>query len=397
MSITTKCQTIINNSCKSLVKYIKVANVSYLIVKKEDTISNLLINHYDNRPTKEYIEELLKIGCIYHQDPMEVTKNKTIPKRVQIDKIIREGSLLKYFFYPRVDSIDHIDFKNFNKYIIYQNQNFMVVDKPHGINIGPIVDHLHNNFTSFVKDWLKRENNNINNNNNNNNLGSKNFNLYNPHLLDSPTRGLCVIAKDPNFLSKFNKLLFDKKVSKKYKAFIPITENNENIEIKPGIYKHFMKTTSYSPKILFDEQDEDNSFKECLLNVLKVERKEIYVPLGIKDVSIDLLQNDLDFNDIGKGNLRKQTKKLLFNVIDIQLITGRTHQIRAQLSKLGFPLLSDIMYGGKSLNHLLTDDINIKNQDSLHYPKMIGLISFNLSFQCPITKENFNFNISNSK
>ncbi|KAK5578064.1 hypothetical protein RB653_003016 [Dictyostelium firmibasis] len=387
MSIITKNQTIINNSCKSLVKYIKVSNVSYLIVEKEDTISNTLIKHYDNRPTKEYIDQLLKIGCIYHQDPIEITKIKTVPRRVQIDKVIGKGSLLKYFFYPRVDTTDHIDFNNFNKYIIYENQYFLVVDKPHGINLGSIVDHLHNNFTSFLKDWLKKRRLNDN--------SDHKFNLNNPHLLDSPTRGLCVIAKDPIFLSKFNKLLSDGKVSKIYKAFVPIKENDDSsIEIKPGIYKHFMKSTSYSPKILFDEQDETNSLKECLLKVLKVERKEIYVPLGVKDVSIDLLQN-LNFNDVGKGNLRKQTKRLLFNVVDIQLITGRTHQIRTQLSRLGFPLLSDIMYGGKSLNYLLTEDTDLKNYDSLHWPKMIGLIAFNLSFQCPITKEKYDFNIVN--
>ncbi|KAM9964339.1 hypothetical protein ACTFIW_004097 [Dictyostelium discoideum] len=387
MSIITKSQTIINSSCKSLVKYFKVANVSYLIVDREDTISNILINHYNNTPTKEYINQLLETGCIYHQESIEVTKTKTIPKRVQIDKVINKGSLLKYFFYPRVDSTNHIDFKNFNKYIIFENQYFLVIDKPHGINVGPIVDHLHNNFTSFVKDWLKKRNNNYNDNDN--------LILYNPHNLDSPTRGLLVIAKDFNFLSKFNKLLSDKKVSKKYKAFIPIKENEENIEIKPGIYKHFMEITNHSPKKLFDEQNQDNSLRECLLKVLKVERKEIYVPLGLKDVSIDLLQDDLQFDDIGKGDFRKKTKKLLFHVVEIQLITGRTHQIRAQLSKLGFPLLSDIMYGGTSLNHLITDDNDIKNFESKYYPKMIGLISFNLSFQCPITNENFNFNISN--
>ena len=30
----------------------------------------------------------------------------------------------------------------------------------------------------------------------------------------------------------------------------------------------------------------------------------------------------------------------------IELITGRTHQIRAQLSALGFPILGDLNYGG---------------------------------------------------
>ncbi|MGI9537164.1 MAG: RluA family pseudouridine synthase, partial [Desulfocapsaceae bacterium] len=36
------------------------------------------------------------------------------------------------------------------------------------------------------------------------------------------------------------------------------------------------------------------------------------------------------------------------SLVELELITGRTHQIRAHLSEAGHPLLGDIRYGGKS-------------------------------------------------
>jgi 23S rRNA pseudouridine955/2504/2580 synthase len=38
------------------------------------------------------------------------------------------------------------------------------------------------------------------------------------------------------------------------------------------------------------------------------------------------------------------------SLLECRLITGRTHQIRAQFADIGHPLLGDIKYGGKQLN-----------------------------------------------
>src|SRR5690606_20060182 len=45
-----------------------------------------------------------------------------------------------------------------------------------------------------------------------------------------------------------------------------------------------------------------------------------------------------------------------YSLIEVELISGRTHQIRAHLQSIGHPLLGDIKYGGKpfgSINHQL--------------------------------------------
>lgn len=42
-----------------------------------------------------------------------------------------------------------------------------------------------------------------------------------------------------------------------------------------------------------------------------------------------------------------------FSLLEAQLVTGRTHQLRVQLSHLGFPIVGDDKYGDFTLNKAL--------------------------------------------
>ena len=57
-------------------------------------------------------------------------------------------------------------------------------------------------------------------------------------------------------------------------------------------------------------------------------------------------------------------------LLDIHLITGRTHQIRAHLASLNHPIIGDYKYGDKNINDRYKKAINIKYQ-LLHSAKMI--------------------------
>ena len=59
----------------------------------------------------------------------------------------------------------------------------------------------------------------------------------------------------------------------------------------------------------------------------------------------------------------------------VRLLTGRTHQIRAQFQALGSPVFGDVDYGGEKLKVELG----------------VGLCSRKLSFLCPQTRESFQF------
>lgn len=66
------------------------------------------------------------------------------------------------------------------------------------------------------------------------------------------------------------------------------------------------------------------------------------------------------------------------SLVEVKLITGRSHQIRAHFSEAGLPLLGDTAYGGPQM----IDRLNIPRQ-LLH--------SRELSFCHPVTDENMNF------
>jgi len=59
-----------------------------------------------------------------------------------------------------------------------------------------------------------------------------------------------------------------------------------------------------------------------------------------------------------------------FTLLEIELITGRTHQIRAHLASLGHPIAGDSKYGNKKINDELRNKYNIKYQ-LLHAYKLV--------------------------
>ena len=51
-----------------------------------------------------------------------------------------------------------------------------------------------------------------------------------------------------------------------------------------------------------------------------------------------------------------------FTLLKVNLITGRTHQIRAHLASLGHPIAGDVKYGSRQINKQMSDRYHIKSQ-----------------------------------
>ena len=69
------------------------------------------------------------------------------------------------------------------------------------------------------------------------------------------------------------------------------------------------------------------------------------------------------------------------SLLEIKLITGRFHQIRAQLSNAGHCILGDSKYGDR--------DLEIKDK--------ICLMAYKLSFSHPMSGEHLTFDITSNK
>ncbi len=129
-----------------------------------------------------------------------------------------------------------------------------------------------------------------------------------PHRIDRPTSGIVILSKTSKSLSRISKLFKENKIEKKYWAIV-----KNKIENREGKLIHFLKKN----------QKKNKSFVQ-------------------KEKKYDHLKAELEYKLI-----KKMENYFLY---EIKLITGRHHQIRAQLSYIGSPIKGDIKYGFKRTN-----------------------------------------------
>ncbi len=150
------------------------------------------------------------------------------------------------------------------------------------------------------------------------------------HRIDRPTSGLVIYAKTSKALSRLTQMVKNREIKKIYWAIVPK-------EMIPQTQRlvHFLKKNEKNNKAIVFPKVTDGA-KEAILTY-KI---------------IKILDN--------------------YQLLEIDLETGRHHQIRAQLSKIGVPIKGDLKYGSPRSN----PDGGI----SLHAKK--------LEFIHPVTKEN---------
>lgn len=85
-----------------------------------------------------------------------------------------------------------------------------------------------------------------------------------------------------------------------------------------------------------------------------------------------------------------------YTLLEVLLVTGKTHQIRAHLASIGHPLVGDFKYGDKRLNEKIKQEYGINYQllhaYRLEFPMMCGICK-NLSnkvFVCELENEFLN-------
>lgn len=123
------------------------------------------------------------------------------------------------------------------------------------------------------------------------------------HRLDRPVSGVVIFARTSKALSRLNKMFQEKTIKKTYWALVAELPTEDSGRLVHHILKNSEKNKSYAfPK-------PRNGSKEAILNYRLVS--------GLKN----------------------------YYMLEVDLETGRHHQIRCQLAKIGCPIRGDLKYG----------------------------------------------------
>lgn len=175
------------------------------------------------------------------------------------------------------------------------------------------------------------------------------------HRLDKPVAGILVFAKTKDAAAKLNSQIASGKMSKKYYCVVDGVCQGENVKLTD----YLIKDSKQNKALVSDKNEKEAKKAELIYSTVSKDRVN----------SSEFLKNFVmtDFNED------------IHTVLDIRLITGRFHQIRAQLSNIGFPIHGDVKYGGAETPE--------KNK--------IYLVAYELSFIHPKNGKSLTFSLEN--
>ncbi len=159
------------------------------------------------------------------------------------------------------------------------------------------------------------------------------------HRLDRPVSGVVLLAQNKNAMASLSRQFAQREVRKVYLAIVP-----EKPERETGVLRHYLKPARRSNRVIVAEDEggapatqpvEGDGWEEAVLR---------YTWRGSTDN---------------------------YHLLEIELETGRHHQIRAQLAAMRMPIKGDVKYGFRRGNR----------------DRSIDLHAWKLGFRHPVSRE----------
>ena len=180
--------------------------------------------------------------------------------------------------------------------ILFEDNHLIIVNKPSGVLVQgdktgdtPLLEVI----KKYIKDKYDKKGNVF--------LGLVN-------RIDRPTSGIVIYSKTSKALSRMNEKLKNREIKKIYWLII-----SNKFGYKEGkLEGWFKKNNKKNKSFFFDNVKSDSKFGQ--LTFKKIQTLEKYCK------------------------------------VEVNLITGRHHQIRCNFSEIGYPILGDLKYGSKRSN-----------------------------------------------
>ena len=227
-------------------------------------------------------------------------------KRCEISTKLNEGDVItlyikdEFFDAPQYDTYDFLK-APVKLDIVYEDENIILLNKPAGLLCHPDENYHFDSLLSRLQHYLydKKE------------YDPKSENSFAPALanrIDRNTGGIVIAAKNSESLRVLNQKIKDRELKKIYLCVV-----HGIIKKKQAAMTDYLEKNEKQNRVYISSKPTPNS------KTIKTKYKVLE-----------------EFNNM--------------SLVEVELLTGRTHQIRAHMAYIGHPIVGDGKYGTNKLN-----------------------------------------------
>lgn len=240
---------------------------------------------------------------------------------------------------PALDAVaesiyaQHIEFTGSAPEVLFEDDDLLVINKPKGltVHIGAGTE-----FSDTLVAWLMSTGRLPTGKEALISFGDHALEQGRPgivHRLDKPTSGALLICKNPTYVSELGQEFASKEARRKYWAWVT-PKYDQNLEAAQAKVREM-----------------HGEGAKILLKSGGGEWGDFVAPMG-RDPTHRTRFAVLKEGKRSHTRFRHIETTKNYSWLDVELLTGRTHQIRVHLSYLGYPIVGDDLYGGYGSSHL---------------------------------------------
>lgn len=227
--------------------------------------------------------------------------------KVEPNVILKEGDVFRFYLSDELLSKEPVketaDFRDISAEIniVYEDENILLIDKPAGLVVHEDNDNTADTLINRILSYLYGKGE----------FAPERENSFTPALvnrIDRNTSGIVIAAKNAESLRVLNQKVRDRELKKLYLCAV-----FGKPEPRSATLTAYLKKLAEENKVLISDKPRPD-----------------YLTIKTKYRVLE-----------SRGEL---------SLVEVDLLTGRTHQIRAHFAHIGHPLLGDGKYGENALN-----------------------------------------------
>ena len=279
----------------------------------------------ENQRFDKYLKKLLPNATTSFLYKMMRKKNIVInKKKVEGNEKLKAGDVVSIFLSDETFDKFHMNLEELKKEydslktltlkgikIVYEDSEMIIADKPYNM-LSQKASDKDLSANEYLLGYMM----------NKGELSFEEYQTFKPSVvnrLDRNTTGLLIFGKSLNALQQLGEGIRERSIEKYYRAVVDGELKNE-LELKGYLLKD-----EKSNKVSFHKEQVEGSD---------------YIETGVKPI---------------------QCKNGL-TLVEIHLVTGKTHQIRLHLSTIGHPIVGDMKYGNERINRKYYDSHKVNHQ-----------------------------------